>query len=134
MFLLFSWHPDFCFVQVLTGACALYAFHDVYVELLRAGACTGSSSGHVTRRHLVTSSAVTVAVLAVSTVGVASTTTLTSPFPRTNWTSGAPLGESFELCGVAWIKYFISALAFVTLLPLAVMQVRRGVTVRTADL
>jgi len=109
-------------VQTLTGACALYAFHDVYVELLRAGAATSGGS-HVTRRRLVTSSAATVAILAVATLGVASTTTLTSPFPQTNWTSGAPLVESFEQCGVAWVKYFVSALAIVTLPPLAVIQV-----------
>ena len=107
-------------LQVVTGALCFYAFHDVYVELLRAGISGGS---HVTRRHLVTPSAVTVAVLVVTTLGVTSTTTLVSPLPQTNWTSGAPLAESFDLSGVAWIKYVISALAIVTLLPVAFLQV-----------
>ena len=108
-------------LQVLTGATAFYAFHDVYVELMRAGTPGGN---HVTRRHLVTPSAVTVAVMVVATLGVTSTTTLTSPVPKTNWTSGAPLAESFDLSDVTWIKYVISALAIVALLPVSILQVR----------
>jgi len=109
-----------CVFQVVTGAACFYAFHDVYVELLRAGTSGGN---HVTRRHLVRPSAVTIAILVVTTLGVSSTTTLVSPSPQTNWTSGAPLSESFHLSGVAWIKYVVSALAIVTLLPAAILQV-----------
>jgi len=108
------------FFQILAGASCFYAFYDVYVELLGAGTSGGN---HVTRRHLVTPSAVTVAVLVVATLGVTSTTTLTSPFPQSNWTSGAPMAESFDLSGVAWTKYYISAVAIVSLLPAAILQV-----------
>ena len=77
----------------------------------------------MTRRHFVTPSAVTVAILVVATLGVTSSTTLTSPFPQTNWTSGTPLTESFDLAGVTWIKYYVSTVAIVALLPAAILQV-----------
>jgi len=106
--------------QVLTGATCFYAFYDVYVELLRAGTSGGS---HVTRRHLVNPSATTIAILVVTSLGVTSTTTLTSPCPRFNWTSGAPLAESFDVADMPWIKYCLSGLAIVALLPAAILQV-----------
>jgi len=117
-------------LQIITGAACFYAFHDVFAELLRAGTSGGN---HVTRRQLVTPSAVTVSVLIVTALGISSTTTLVAPVPQTNWTSGVPVAESFELSGVAWIKYCISTMAIVALLPAAIFQVCSPVFNKTLE-
>jgi len=106
----------------MTGAYCFYAFHDVYAELLRVGT-SAYAGNHVTRSHLATPSAVTLGVLVVTTLGVSSTTTLTPPFTQTNWTSGAPLAESFSVADVVWMKYCVGASAVLALPPAAVLQV-----------